>query len=85
MSVHEGRDHVAKVAQGCKRQGDSGGLIVVTHRLGTGHQVTQQRAHPHSRRQRVKMRIRSSLRDGLKEFSAYEIRMMALEAWAVWV
>ena len=40
----------------------------------------QQRARPHSRRQRVKMRIRSSLRDGLKDFSADEIRMMALEA-----
>ena len=26
------------------------------------------------------MRIRSSLRDGLKDFSADEIRMMALEA-----
>ena len=40
----------------------------------------QQRARPHSRRQRVKMRIRSSLRDGLKDFSADEIRVMALEA-----
>ena len=40
----------------------------------------QQQACPHSRRQRVKMRIRSSLRDGLKDFSADKIRMMALEA-----
>ena len=44
------------------------------------NQAMPQRAHPYSRRQRVKMRIRSSLRDGLKDFSVDGIRMMALEA-----
>ena len=44
------------------------------------NQATKQQACPHSRRQRVKMRIRSSPRDGLKDFSADEISMMALEA-----
>ena len=44
------------------------------------NRATQQRARPHSRRQRVRMRIRSSLRDGLKDFSADEVRIMVLEA-----
>ena len=41
----EGRDRVAKVAQGCEQRGDSGGSIVVTHGLGAGHRSPNRGAH----------------------------------------